>query len=697
MKNHNVKIIIVFLSCLTMAFFSLSWGDMLELTNKDSKNSAVIKYEDSSFKTEEGESIAREEVKTIYFSRAKDVQEGGGERTQEVAEGDIGFYQEVSTKMHEKYPDASGLIVYDVGKHTLTKDGQTVYWYHFVGKVLSTDTKNWSDVSLYFEEGQSRAKVIMGRSISPTGEVYDLDTSMVTISEPSRGMVHFGKGKIYSFVIPNVEIGSIVEYIFETVEYAPEDPNLFAPRYFFQSNEPIYVSSIDIEIPADRNLNYITYNFPEDAAEPEITKANGMKTYKWELKNVEPLIEEPYMPAYRNSVPAMFACLYENMDYFYDKFSEFHKKRIEVTPEIEAKVLEVTSGANSIKEKVANLYHYLQRDVRYISVKGSLGSGIAGHPASYTFNNKYGDCIDKAILFASMLKVIGVESYPIIVYTNDAGYLDRKAFPFWGGNHAIDAVYIEGEKYILDATNNQFRFPYYSMGDCDLEYVNYIKREIGYIPPIPPEDNAIMKEIVMSIDKDGKTSMDAVMSFTGNWEAGYRSFFEYTPEGRHEQVFSNWLNSETPGAILDSFSFNDLSDISVPFLINYEYTIDKLPVFAGDLMIFNVPAITTRFPEIALEQRKFNIQMEHTELNSHNVTIEIPDSYKIEYLPPPFEIENKYVSYKASYEAKQGKIIFSDEFRRKTLRIPVSDYTEYKETVEKIMAQQEKQIFLSKL
>ncbi|MBN1755150.1 DUF3857 and transglutaminase domain-containing protein [bacterium] len=673
----------------------IAQADKLELIDQNTQESGNITYDQEKFKLENGEEISRDDVKSIYFQHQEESE--SATESAAIQSSQVEEYLRIAQEMEAQYPEASGLILYDEGNYILTNDGRIVFRYHFVGKVLSTDALNWGEISLYYDEGESESYALFARSISPAGDVSEFDKANVTISEPSRDMAFFGKGKIYSFTIPDVEIGSIVEYAFEQNQYAPDDPNLFAPRFFFQSEEPMYYSSIEVELPKDRELNYITYLMPEGTEEPVISTTNASRIYRWEVRDTPPLIEEPYMPSFYNIAPLLMGSLYDNMDYFYDKFSKFHEKRIEVTPEIEAKTLEVVEGAETVEEKVAKLYHYIQEDIRYISVKGSLGSGIAGHPASYTLNNKYGDCIDKAILFSSMLKVIGVESYPIIVQTNDGGYLDRRSFPLWGGNHAINEVHLNGKKIILDATNNFFRFPYYSMGDCDLEYVNYIKREINYIPPIPPQDNARRKEATLKLHPDGQVEMDQTISFTGNWEVAYRAFFAYTPEARHEEVFSNWLNSESPGAVIQNLKLENPVDFSLPFYIHTSYTIDQYPIFAGDLMIFDVPGSQLDFPEIALRTRKYGLKMDMTEMVSNHITIEIPEGYKVEFLPQPIELENAHISYKASYNEKDNKILFTNEFQRKTLRIPVADYQLYKTDVERIMAYQDEQIFLVKI
>jgi hypothetical protein len=87
--------------------------------------------------------------------------------------------------------------------------------------------------------------------------------------------------------------------------------------------------------------------------------------------------------------------------------------------------------------------------------------------------------------------------------TNDAGFLERDKFPIWAGNHAINEVWIDGKRTILDATNNRHRYPYYPNGDTDVWLINFMREEYFYNPPTLPEDNAYITASDISIKKDG--------------------------------------------------------------------------------------------------------------------------------------------------------------------------------------------------
>ncbi len=278
--------------------------------------------------------------------------------------------------------------------------------------------------------------------------------------------------------------------------------------------------------------------------------------------------------------------------------------------------------------------------------------------------------------------------------TNDAGFIHRDRFPFWGGNHAINEVWIDGEKYVLDATNNNHRFPYYSSGDCDLWYCNYVRGDVVYNPPMPSGNNAMRSQTHVKVGEEGSAYVTDSMYFSGDFEAGYRGWFEHTPEKQHEQIMENFASGRNPGSILEDFSIYNISDIEKPFTFRFSYEVPEFLVKAGDYQLLEVPALRYTFPEIALTDRHYDIKLDYPFQRRHNVTFEIPDNYEIEFVPEEFKVENEYIEYSARYEREGNTIRFIDEYNIKKIRIPKEDYDKYKEDAESIMAFVKEKVFL---
>ena len=673
-----------------------------------SNESGELLYENGEFVIN-GVAYPRDEVKKVFTGAVKTAKtEGGGEYA--VSEERLAKWRGFSEEMEAEYPDANGLIFLDHSHQSLTSDGRIVEEYRFAGKVLTQEAKWWATRAWYIDEGINRVEVLYARSIAPDGTVSNYRPEDITYSKPTRGAVFFGKGKIMSLTIPDVEVGSIVEYGYINEKYAPEDPNLFTARFFFQSDDPAKLSKCDFEVPKDRELFYEAFlldpNDPyvgntikqipkfEGSPDPVITETDSSKIYSWELRDIEPMIREPHSMGYYTTVPSVQAALYEDYTYYNKRFGDLHREHVKLTPQLDSLAKAIVGDAKGEEDRVARIYHWVQRNIRYISVKGALASRFGGHYAQITFDNKYGDCSDKAVFFSTLLKAVGIESYPIILTTNNFGFLDRKRFPFWGGNHAINEVWWNGKPHVLDATSNLFRFPSYSMGDCDIYYANYVRGEVVYNPPIPPEENSMQSVTVVELAPNGEASISDSFWFSGTMEASFRGYFEYTPEQKRGKVVEQYLAQRKAGASLVDFNLENVSDISQPFLFNFKYDVKNYPTEAGDYLLIDVPALKYSFPEIDLRDPNYGIKLNMTFMRKHNVTFILPENYRVEFVPDSFDISNPYFDYSASYLVDGDKVVFKDRYRVKKLRVPVSDYKQYKSDAEKILSYLKEKIFL---
>src|SRR5213593_1548775 len=82
------------------------------------------------------------------------------------------------------------------------------------------------------------------------------------------------------------------------------------------------------------------------------------------------------------------------------------------------------------------------KGIQYISIQIGLGSGggYKPHMAAQSFFKSYGDCKDKVTLMRAMLKVAGIASYPVAIYSGDPFYV-RESWPSpQQFNHAIVAI-----------------------------------------------------------------------------------------------------------------------------------------------------------------------------------------------------------------------------------------------------------------
>jgi len=106
---------------------------------------------------------------------------------------------------------------------------------------------------------------------------------------------------------------------------------------------------------------------------------------------------------------------------------------------IEAKVQELTSGIDNVRNRLERLAEFVQKEIRYVSIQIGLG-GYQPHPAPGILANRYGDCKDKATLLAAMLKSAGFDSFYIIINIDPYSVSPAAPVSLFLFNHAILAI-----------------------------------------------------------------------------------------------------------------------------------------------------------------------------------------------------------------------------------------------------------------
>jgi transglutaminase-like putative cysteine protease len=664
-------------------------ADTVELYDGTKVETDSLTYDGREFTLKDDKKVPLNAVKSI----ALQAPEVSRELTGEVSE-DVKQLLQMANEAQKQFPDSKAIILIDQGKEEMRQDQTHLYTYRVAVKILHSDRLSFADRSLGFEEERSRARVIQARSIDPDGTVHNYDPASVKITEPARGAVYFGRGKSITYTIPCVKVGSIVDYTHQWEVFNPYDWEMFFPSWSFAGEDPFVESTMEITIPRTKTLNYLAERMPPDAQKPTEIIGQDTHTYKWQLKNQPAVIKEPYMPPIADIVPHLECSPFSDFNYIKEWATQRIPPRMKPTAELESLVAEVTKNAQTEEEKIAALYHYVQQNIDYISIKGSIASGLCGHPAAETLRNKYGDCIDCAILFATLLRIAGVEeAYPVWVNTNTSPRIPTKIATL-GGNHAITQIRTGDKTFFLDPTASYYRYPTFRWDDHGIVALNPLTGTLYEVEPPDPSLEAENYEMEVSLSQNGDAEVKQKFTATGSTEAAYRAFFDKQNEERKLKYQQSLINSYSPSAKLISYSTRNEKDTSKPFEWRCEFVLPSYITNAGDVVILRIPGLEYEFPEVALQERKYDIHYPTVSQVTHHVVMNLPDTYKVRYVPAAVRFVSSYCSYGANYTVQGNKIVFEDKYIRSKRIVPVADYAAHKEILQKIASYSRQRVFL---
>lgn len=671
------------------AVITLSNGESLEASNLSYVEGQLYFNEASATKL-----LDRREIRDISFS--------GTTQKKEISSsdaGDLGNYVEKAKELAKKYPDATSILVYSERNHSHSHRGEgiNVTRYRAITYVAKEEALWAAQVSISFDPNREKVKILHARSLASNGEIHNLQPEQIKISKDSSGSVHFNNEQSISFSIPEVGVGSLVDYCYEVEEYNPFDADLFSGRCYLQFSRPVGETVLRVSVPIDHKLNYLIRNFPEASGTPVIVEAIDSIVYTWKISSdMPPIISEPRMPPFRDIAPCIYYSLHKDHQYMHSKLKPMYEKRFELTDDVKAKVDQLVKDCKNLEEKIAKLYYFCQQEIRYISIKSNLASNQVGHSADETLKNKYGDCTDKGMLLAVMLKHIGIEAYPVLVLTNTAGKSVRDLGIF-DDNHCITEIHLDGRIFYLDATATDFRYPYLRSDDHEANARNVILGTQKTVPLPPPEDNATISNRKLRLEADGTTHIDVEATYNGPTESSHRERARNLKPEEYEKMIRRSISAQTADYILEVATHSNPLDFTTQYRNHTVYTLNRFAPKSGKYMIFSVPYFELSFPEVSLAKRKYGIQHRTSSLNTEHLSIKLPKGYSVKYLPPALRVQSPYVEFEVIYDQQGDQIDITRKLAFPRRYIPVEDYEAYKADLEKIAHYSKKQIFLEEM
>ena len=357
-------------------------------------------------------------------------------------------------------------------------------------------------------------------------------------------------------------------------------------------------------------------------------------------------------------------------------------------------------------QKIQAIAGFLQHDIRYVAIELGIG-GWQPHAASEVFSHRYGDCKDKATLMQTMLRVIGVESYHVVINAQ-RGVVTRDAPAHDGFNHEILAIQLPdnvkdpsliaviqhpklGRILFFDPTNEVTPFGQIG-GYLQANYGLLVTPEGGELVELPQQPSAMN-----SIQRVGKLTLDANGMLKGNVEEmrlGDRASSErwrlrtVTKNADRIKPIESLLGGSLSSFQIMRASLINLDHTDQPFGFNYTFQSDNYAKIAGNLLLVRPRVLGNKSSGIleTKEPRKFPLEFDGPSRDTDSFDIALPLGYEVDELPPPTDVDYSFGSYHSKTEASGQMLHYTRALEIKELSVPVSKMDELKKFYRMIAA-----------
>ncbi|HVC09755.1 MAG TPA: DUF3857 domain-containing protein [Elusimicrobiota bacterium] len=682
-----------------VALPSAASAAVLKLRAGGEENAPSVLVNKTSVILPDGAVLPREAVEEIRFAQAAPQRQAAAETANPAAVARGKELLRQAAAFEKKYPGADGAALAEDDDVVLRPDGTRVERSLFVGQILKEDMESsWGQVSVSFEDGRSRVSILKATVYEPDGRVYPLDPSKIQITQPQAESLFFQDYRVASYQLPELQIGSIIEWETETDTYNPFRKDFFFPSWGFQDWVPLKESTLRLSVPKGRALYYATRNFTgpwKNLARPKIETKDGLTTYQWRLKDLPPIVNEPAMVQYADISPYVKASLFNRWSRIYSWLAKMYQARTKPSPQLAAFTLNLVKNDKTTKDKVAAIYRYVQKDVRYIAVKMGVASNWGGYDANLTWRRRYGCCIDKALLLTTMLRVIDVRSTPVLLDTNYSAVHDFKV-PDIDFEHAITHVTLDGHGMFLDSVGEDFSYPQIPAMDYGVKVVDVFGKKIIKVPVPKPSQNASLYTYNLSVSTDGGATAEFSARYDGTHEAELRGYYKSLKASDLKASFEEQVAAVSPSAVLTSYQAQNAEDISKPFLLGWSCRLPDYLIRAGDLYILKLPDFEQDFPEVSLIKRLYGLEYHEPVEKRYRYVVSLPPGLRVESAPKAVRIEGPGESFSMSCRAGTKRLICDADFKRAKLVYSTAEYPAHKKFLDAVSRLTRERVFLKK-
>ena len=600
----------------------------------------------------------------------------------------------------ERYPDAGAVILHDQEKLKILPNGTAIRERYFVVKILNDRGKHYGEIELEYDSTYEKVELEYARTIKSDGTIIQAGEKNIRDVSKYLNFPLYSNARVKIISMPEVAENTIIEYKARWFIGKLIDKKNFCSRYGIQGNEPYLNQYFTLIVPRSYrgkirvdsvNPGYV---LPGLRLRPKVKRDKSREIYTWHFRRIPEIISESHMPPWSEIVANFAFSSFDSWQEIYEWWWGISKDKIDYDNEMKKKVAELIRGRKGKREKAAAIYHFCASKIRYVGVEYGE-AGFQPHAATEIFKNKYGDCKDQSILLVSMLKLAGIEAYPVLIGTRGSWLLDEK-FPTLSFNHCIAAVKIDGELIFMDSTVETATFGDLPVSDQQRKVLIFYDDhyELSQTPLFKPERDLIKYALEIKVLPDESIFGERTVCTKGNYSMGLRNL-KYTKPILRKEMLKKRVNEICPGGKLITYKISDLENLETPVKIEMKFSGPKYLKKSGSTyLVPQLGGLSTGF--ISKATRIYPLDFGSLDAKKSLVEIELPPDYEVKYLPESIQKENICFKYKNTYKYENNRIYFYEEKLIKKTLLSINKYKNFKSFYEKLARDIDKQIVLEK-
>lgn len=471
-------------------------------------------------------------------------------------------------------------------------------------------------------------------------------------------------------------------------------------RNYLTFSDPVFYVKTEVALPKGERLNYYVHKLQDVLVK---STKETYDFYKWEYSKLDQVTDEGALIDNIDPYAYIMVSTLDDWSNTVDWYDHTTYKRIGLTEELKDLLSDIVKDAKNDRQKVEAVYNYITSEIKYSYVK-FLQSNFVPKRTDLTCSARIGDCKDVATLMISMLRELEIESYYVLVKTEN--YNSSYMLPSIYFDHVIVGYILDDTMYYSDLTTDYY--PYNVLPEMDVDqYGLVIRKGEKNLIKLPKDNLDINKslnkiKVKATFKNDRSVELNISAEYNGNQGGKLREYFSrFTEEEKYNYVIETIGDGTFNNLELKDYKFQNIDQISSALKGNYSAVVNTYSSQVLDLTILKVPYFTSSQYSSYLSSPNRVNSLDLAIATSisptlQQVSIVLPNNYKVVDLPKNVSIDNEYGTYNITYIEKNNSIDVERSLVYKKQRLTPQEYSDFRTFYLKMLDEDSRYIALKK-
>ncbi|HVG92135.1 MAG TPA: DUF3857 and transglutaminase domain-containing protein, partial [Alphaproteobacteria bacterium] len=503
---------------------------------------------------------------------------------------------------------------------------------------------------------------LKARTIKPDGSIVEFNGKMFDrVAFKGRGI----KVSVKAFSMPDVGVGSIIEYKYRAILNIPELTDLKIPvRDAWDIQSELFTVKESLYYQPDTGQRYQSPTRPQFDSGRELNShvVLNMKDFKEKLRdnagdtgldltNVPPFESEAFMPPENNFKPTVifFTGRVGKVDVDKEwldlgkRYYDVYERYMGADRGVKEAALKAIGSETEPGMKLRKIYERVQqlrnltferprtpeeRKAEHIQRNNNVGDVLA---------HGYGTFEDITLLFIAMARSAGVDASPVMVP-------DRRRRFFvhdWTSQRQIDSIIasvnLNGKEMYLEPGTRFCPYGFVRWNHTVIDALKLDRKGGTFIkaPPMGYDKSVTSRNANMTLNEDGSLKGSVVLEFKGAEALEHRlDAIDRDEAGRKkdlEDELKQWLPT---GTIVKMAIAQGWDDGDAPLVARFDVEVPNYATLAGKRLL--IPAFLFQSKgnqAFAHAQRKCPLYFPYPFTDNDIVTLKVPSGFTLESIP----------------------------------------------------------------